>query len=239
MRIPTRLAACLALLSSACASNEVEPANIRVEVQMVAVPQAKALELLPNLRDAGSIDGAFSEIQKMIASGDARLLAWPEVVGKSGQRMVTESIDEVRYATDLAAQPAPAAKNEAPPQPKAEGAPVDEGSAVPSAFETRNTGATLEVEATATPDGRAIELNLVPQFVGLAGFKAIAGKDARSSNSKIDQPQFYTAKTTTSLTVRSGQRLLLASFNLAQPTEHIGFFILKAEVLPPRAAGSK
>ena len=40
----------------------------------------------------------------------------------------------------------------------------------PTAFETRNTGVTLEVEPVVGPDGVTIDLNLVPQVVEFEGF---------------------------------------------------------------------
>ena len=120
---------------------------VRVEVQMVSMPLEKGLPLIPNLRDAGSIEGAFSQIQKMIAAGEATLNGLPEVVTKSGQRAVTEDIQEVRYATEYgphppATPPTSGAEKPAPAPPE----PIHSGAPVPTAFETRNTGATLEVE---------------------------------------------------------------------------------------------
>lgn len=40
----------------------------------------------------------------------------------------------------------------------------------PTAFETRNTGVTLEAEPTVGPDGNTIELNLSPEVVEFDGF---------------------------------------------------------------------
>ena len=226
-----RLIACLLLSAGTQAANEAPAMNVRVEVQMVSVPLAKALELLPNLRDAGSIDGAFSQIQKMIVQGEASLIAWPEVTTKRGQRAVTEDIVEVRYPTGLdpANKPAPEAPQSSEPQ---NGKPVDQGLTAPSAFETRNLGATLEVEPVLSPDAQSIDVNLVPQHVGLLGFRnPFGGKDAHGNDPGSAQPQFYTAKTTTNLTVQNGQRVLLASFRLREPADHLLFFILKAESL--------
>ena len=104
-----------------------------------------------------------SQIQKMIAAGEATLVGWPEVVTKSGQRAVTEDIQEVRYPTEFdGPQPAKIpgsetqAQKPAPPQSARGGAPV------PTAFETRNIGATLEVEPVVGPDGKTIDVNIVP-----------------------------------------------------------------------------
>jgi hypothetical protein len=219
------------------AQSHSEPANVRIEVQMVSMALDKGLPLLPNLRDAGSVEGAFSQIQKMIAAGEATLIAWPEVVTKSGQRAVAEDIQEVRYASQFdPRQPAAAAATDAE-KPAPGTAPLARGGApVPTTFETRNIGATLEVEPVLAPDGKTIDLNLVPQHVRLLEFAPVAsGRDANGHDWKIEQPRFYTAKTTTSVSLLAGQRMLLAEFRGPEGSEQIEFFILKAELVPTGA----
>lgn len=233
MKFPLLILAVLGIAAlPVFAQNFPESANVRIEVQMVSMALDKGLPLLPNLRDAGSIESAFSQIQKMIAAGEATLIAWPEVVTKSGQRAVTEDIQEVRYPSQFGpAQPAAAADGEAEKQPARGGAPV------PTAFETRNIGATLEVEAILTPDGKMLDINIVPQHVRLLEFAPVAsGRDANGHDWKIEQPRFYTAKTTTSVGLLFGQRMLLAEFRGPEGSEQIEFFILKADVAP---AGAK
>ena len=84
---------------------------------------------------------------------------------KAAQRAVCEAITEVRYATEYAA-PTVAVTANSPANTKLKPT-VDitalEG--IPSAFETRNAGVTLEVEPVLGPDGKTIDLNIVPQDV--------------------------------------------------------------------------
>src|SRR5438105_3519553 len=95
------------------------------------------------------------------------LLSAPRVTTKSGQRAVIEIVREFRYATQFS-----------PPQvPTFSGggsgttvAPAVVTPTTPTAFETRNTGVTLEVEPVVGPDGVTIDLNLVPQVVEFEGF---------------------------------------------------------------------
>ena len=234
MKIPLSFLTVLATTTFAICAEAQGPVapNVRIEVQMVSMPLEKGLPLLPNLLDAGSIDGAFSQIQKMIAAGEATLIGWPQVVTKSGQRAVTEDIQEIRYATEFDSHRPAAAPAGTTEKPSAEAsAPARGGAPVPTAFETRNIGATLEVEPVLAPDGKAIDLNLVPQHVRLLDFMAVAsGRDANGHDWKIEQPRFFTAKTTTSLTVPPGQRVLLAEFRGPAGSDQIEFFILKVEV---------
>ena len=96
------------------------------------------------------------------------LLSAPRVTTKSGQRAVIEIVREFRYPTQFTA----------PQVPSITGGGSGTGTVsisvvtptTPNAFETRNTGVTLEVEPVVGPDGVTIDLNLVPQVVEFEGF---------------------------------------------------------------------
>ncbi|PYL48977.1 MAG: type II and III secretion system protein, partial [Verrucomicrobia bacterium] len=99
----------------------------------------------------------------------------------------------------------------------------------PTAFETRNTGVTLEVEPVVGPDGTTIDLNLVPQVVEFEGFINYGSPIFASSSSffntltggivtsppslltanVINQPIFSTRKVTTSVSVYDGSTVVL------------------------------
>src|SRR5437762_334415 len=150
------------------------------------------------------------------------LLSAPRVTTKSGQRAVIEIVREFRYATQYT-----------PPQvPSITGGGSGTGTAsisvvtptTPTAFETRNTGVTLEVEPVVGPDGVTIDLNLVPQVVEFEGFvnygSPIFGINpsilTNALNSQvlltqnvINQPIFSTRKVTTSVSVYDGSTVVL------------------------------
>jgi len=154
------------------------------------------------------------------------LLSSPRVTTKSGQRAVVEVIEEFRYPTEFQ-----------PPQiPQTVGATsaglIVGGSSsgsfpvtptTPTAFETRNTGVTLEVEPAIGPDNFTIDLNLVPQVVEFEGFINY-GSPIQTTNTNpltgvstttvitpnvINQPIFSTRKVTTSVSVFDGSTVLL------------------------------
>src|SRR5438094_5424258 len=150
------------------------------------------------------------------------LLSAPRVTTKSGQRAVIEIVREFRYATQFT-----------PPQvPNITGGGGGTGTVsisvvtptTPTAFETRNTGVTLEVEPVVGPDGVTIDLNLVPQVVEFEGFvnygSPIFGINhsilTNALNSQvlltqnvINQPIFSTRKVTTSVSVYDGSTVVL------------------------------
>ena len=92
----------------------------------------------------------------------------------------------------------------------------------PTAFETRNTGVTLEVEPLVGPDGVTIDLNLVPQVVEFEGFINYGSPIKTASTNMlgivtpfvltdnvINQPIFNSRKVTTSVSVWDGQTVVL------------------------------
>src|SRR5437016_12131599 len=150
------------------------------------------------------------------------LLSAPRVTTKSGQRAVIEIVREFRYPTQFT-----------PPQvPSITGGGSGTGTVsisgvtptTPTAFETRNTGVTLEVEPVVGPDAVTIDLNLVPQVVEFEGFvnygSPIFGINpsilTNAINSQvlltpnvINQQIFSTRKVTTSVSVYDGSTVVL------------------------------
>ncbi|HXY60677.1 MAG TPA: type II and III secretion system protein, partial [Chthoniobacterales bacterium] len=156
------------------------------------------------------------------------LLSAPRVTTKSGQRAVIEIVREFRYPTQFQ-----------PPQiPQTFGGSFNPSTistgqssnsnafpvtpTTPTAFETRNTGVTLEVEPVVGPDGITIDLNLVPQVVEFEGFINYGSPIQTFSTNLlgvstpqvitqnvINQPIFNTRKVTTSVSVWDGQTVVL------------------------------
>ena len=103
--------------------------------------------------------------------------------------------------------------------------------AVPTAFETRNVGITLEVEPVVGADGKTIDLNLVPQHNRLKAMRKVSiERESTGEKLTVEQPEFESYRVTTSLSMKSGERKLLGVFKISEPPDHIELFILKAEV---------
>ena len=162
------------------------------------------------------------------------LLSAPRVTTKSGQRAVIEIVREFRYPTQF--QPPQIPQTVGSTANAAAGAvAIPITPTTPTAFETRNTGVTLEVEPVVGPDGVTIDLNLVPQVVEFEGFinygspiLAPPGQPSIFVNpitlveeliqpnpdrvltpNIINQPVFSTRKVTTSVSVWDGQTVVL------------------------------
>jgi general secretion pathway protein D len=163
------------------------------------------------------------------------LLSAPRVTTKSGVRAVIEIIREFRYPTEFDPPQIPQTfgGNNGPGGGGGGGVSVFPVTpTTPTAFETRNTGVTLEVEPTVGPDGYTIDLTLVPQVVEFEGFinygspirtvnpgalglipgvAAIVGAPSSVvlTENVINQPIFSTRKVTTSVSIWDGQTVVI------------------------------
>ena len=158
------------------------------------------------------------------------LLSAPRVTTKSGQRAVIEIVREFRYPTQFQPPQIPQSfrGGDSFSQNPLTGASSSSTGAfpvtptTPTAFETRNTGVTLEVEPVVGPDGVTIDLNLVPQVVEFEGFINYGSPIQTVSTNLlgvsqtniltpnvINQPIFSARKVTTSVSVWDGQTVVL------------------------------
>ncbi len=177
-----------------------------------------------------SLTGLFSEGQvQMIMRGLAQkkgtdLMTAPSVTAKSGQKATIEIIREFIYPTEY----------EPPELPNSTGVTGGGGigigglvgggggsfpvtPATPTAFDTRNTGVTLEVEPTIGDNDFVIDLRFVPEIVEFEGFINYGspiqspGTDALGNpvvsvitENRIEMPVFSSRRVNTSLTIYDG-----------------------------------
>lgn len=208
--------------------------NIRLELQVVAIPEKIAIPLVMQMKDKEKIEAANAKIQQMVVKGTAKLIGWPILTTRSGQRSIYDAIKEIRYATEYHPPTVGVAPNTPTDEPVAVKPTVDVTTfdGVPAAFETRNVGVSFEVEAALSPDLKKIDLNIVPQTVRLEGYHKVTIEGAaRKGKVVVEQPQFDVHRTSTSLTMRNGERMLLGVYRTDDPPGHLELFILKAELL--------
>src|SRR4051812_46407314 len=137
--------------------------NIRVEVQVVAVAQEVATALMARLLDKSKVEEGCLEIQTLLHSGKARLMAWPIIIVQPGEKGLAESADEIRYLVEY---------NPNPPkvQEVVNGVLSD---VAPEKFHTENPGFKLEAAGTIQEDGKTIELEILPTWTALTGSRKI------------------------------------------------------------------
>jgi len=171
-----------------------------------------------------SLTGLFTDGQvQMIMRGLAQkkgsdVMTAPSVLARSGEKATIEVIREFIYPTEY--EPP-----ELPDRVGATGGLGDTGGsaifpvtpATPTAFETRNTGVTLEIEPTIGENNYTIDLRFAPELVEFEGFinygspiespgSDIMGNpiQVRITDNRIEMPVFSTRRVTTALTIYDG-----------------------------------
>ena len=204
--------------------------SLHAECQMLVLPQKLALPLIADLNDDAKIEAAWAAAQQMIARGDATLVANLDLKGEAGKPLLSASVEEVRYPTEFD-----------PPQlpqdvPKEKIAEVLKSWPVvgitPTAFETRNVGTTLELNATVSDDGEWISADVTPQHVRLLRMdKFDAGTMPSGEHLTVEQPQFLALKNTLKMHLRSGQRMLVGVHKLPGDENKMALFLLRVTAL--------
>ncbi len=175
-----------------------------------------------------SLTGLFTDGQvQMIMRGLAQkkgadVMTAPSIVSRSGERATIEIIREFIYPTEY--EP-PELPNQVGIGGGLDGGQGGAGGgsifpvtpATPTAFETRNTGVTLEVEPILGEDGYTIDLTFKPEIVEFEGFINYGSPiqspatDALGNpitititENRIEMPVFSTRRVNTSLTIYDG-----------------------------------
>lgn len=104
------------------------------------------------------------------------LMTAPSVIARSGQRSKVEVIREFPYPTEFDPPQIPQTFGGSTSLNGGLGGSTQQGGSfpvtptTPQSFEFKNTGVTMEVEATVADDGYTIDLNLAPEVIEFEGF---------------------------------------------------------------------
>ena len=175
-----------------------------------------------------SLTGLFTDGQvQMILRGlsqkrGADVMTAPSIVSRSGERATIEIIREFIYPTEYEPPELPNSVGTGGALNGVNGG-ISGGSifpvtpATPTAFETRNTGVTLEVEPILGEDGYTIDLSFKPEIVEFEGFinygspiqspatDALGNSiSVTITDNRIEMPVFSTRRVNTSLTIYDG-----------------------------------
>ena len=167
--------------------------NLLLVLEVYALDKNDALAVLESERGSGA---RYRRVVELAANGKARLDTLTALPTKSGQKAVTESVDEVIYPTEYNA------------------ASSKGGLATPITFYTRYVGDMVEIEPVLGPDGHTCEISMVPQHVSLVGFRDFGGMP---DDPRVSQPFFNTQKLTMTTSLQCNEPHYLGS--LTPPRE--------------------
>ena len=180
------------------------PKQVQVQVEFVEMSHEALTKLLFLAKPASSDATKLREqAQDMVGKNEAKVLETQIIVSRSGQKSTSESIHEFIYPTEYE-QPVPCQngdnKEEVPPRVIPP---------IPTAFETRNLGSTLEIEPTVGDNDPIIDLRFIPEMVWHTGNSVwTEGKDEFGNPFKVQMPSMYTLRLSTSLMCVSGKYTL-------------------------------
>ena len=242
------LVSCMASCFGAFIACGAEPEDwplVRIEARFFHATRTQARKAFGSLIDKdGAVSGSAPEesgkaLQTLVRL-KADLFSSPNLVARSGQSALVEAVREMRYPTQFD-----------PTKEKSEGL-------VPTVFEMRNVGVTLEVKAIV--EGDQINLSVSPKVVSFLGFinysshpagkaakgphSAIQALEQRTSYGEIFQPVLETLQMTTDRRVKSGETIILGRLGLGvaagqfAPDSPWTFVFITARILPARNAES-
>jgi len=182
--------------------------QIMVVVEFIETDHDRLSDWMLNNQLLQGGHGLRQDVQAWVERGDASIVEISVVNGRSGQRCKTESILETRYPTEPGTPDLP---NEVELEGTASA--VTPAGAVPSAWETRNCGFTLEVDPIVSPDNHTISLNFAPESVRLRGYTHWPPEPAQPAevDFTVSQPRFQATRITNQLVASDGHYALLGS----------------------------
>lgn len=230
-----RLLIALTLISCGVAAGSQEPPkSIRVCVQFIEVQHSSLTEIL-----AGHEKSGQALHQKAVAlskHGQAKILETCMVICRSGQKASLESIREEIYPTEYPTSRMTWSVGPTPEQLAAV-APVNPVFRAPTAFETRNTGVTLDIAATSGSDD-AVELELSPEIVTPLRLETWMEHVDPWGDGSIRMPIYESWRVKSSIRVESGKFELVSALTpkANAPVPAVSRKILvfvRADILPP------
>lgn len=193
------------------------PKIIEVQTEWIELPQEQLTKLIFQRAAATSDATALrKEVQALADAGSAKILEIQMITTRSGEKSTVESFFELIYPTESDSWGIPESVT-VPDKPggmspenlKALAALV--APTAPTSFETRNVGATLEVEATTGETHKYIDLRFNPELLWHTGNTVWQErKDVLGNVIKIEEPEFYVMRATTALTLKNNAYTLAA-----------------------------
>ncbi len=189
------------------------PQMVQVQVEFVELPHETLTKLLflrsPKKADATELR---KQVQELVTKNEAKVLETQILVSRSGGKATGESIHEFIYPSEYEAFCAVLNGTETDKFPNAIKPP--DNPAIPTSFETRNVGSTLEIEPTIGEDNRMMDLRFVPEFLWHTGNTVwYEGKDSSGNPFKVQEPDFYCVRMNTSITCIDGQNTFVGALS--------------------------
>ncbi|MGJ8725818.1 MAG: hypothetical protein ACSHYB_14765 [Roseibacillus sp.] len=212
------------------------PKQIRVMVEFIEVPLPELTKLLADPRKSAN-DGDLREaVGKLITAGTAKHYDTQLVIARSGETATAEAILEYIYPTEYDPFGATSGKTSSESSEKNSPTPSVIVPPTPTAFETRNTGGTLEVQPTIGANNHIIDLRFAPEIVEHVKNELWGEWKGPDGEVPIQMPSFFSSRSNSGLTMIDGQYSLAATASMLgedQKPDHQRklLFFVRADIL--------
>ena len=207
--------------------------TIDMEYSFYSLDREAARDLLASFP---KLETSWERLQGLLRENKARFEDFVAVKTKSGQRCVAEGINEMRYGTEYAlpgvrrthetrtrtvetkesgnnGQPQPQKPPAIPPETTTVDSETPTSDPTPgafTAFETRNTGVTVEVEPAIAPDSATVDINMA-----VTNDRDMGSLEATGASAHVPaQPVFERRRITTSITTILGSHALVGTLSM-------------------------
>ncbi|MFA5190073.1 MAG: hypothetical protein WC740_05060 [Verrucomicrobiia bacterium] len=169
--------------------------NVEINVSFVTFDLKEVEEMA---RKSPSAAPTQEQILKAWSAGKGQLLATSKVITIPDQQSKTEGVVERIYPTEY----------EPPRVPNDKSVPTTKDDWVaqptPGGFQTRNIGLSVNATPRISDDGKTVDITIIPEFSEFIGWNNVeAGETEGKKTSRmwVQQPDFYSRRTTTSIIV--------------------------------------
>ena len=204
-----------------------------VEAWYIVVPEAKALALQEKLLDIGSEEKVCDELIATALKGEAQIVSHLRWTAENGETARISEVMEKRYPTEFETPQLPSTAEEAK-------AFKDEWMVItPTTFEIRLCGPRIELTSTSSADGTVTvkgESNHV-RFLGMDKFECFKTKAGFVGT--IEQPKFHVIQNQMSAVARLGERILVGTNRVPEPTGHWEFCVIRVSGVKAREGEKK
>lgn len=185
---------------------------VRVQVEFIETSHEELTRLLAAPRTTVDDSDLRKVVGELVAKGDATVVETLLCTAENGTKLTTESVKEYIYPTEWDPAEVPAEVRTSPSGEKVLADARDSSvGPTPTAWETRNVGSNMFVEANVL--GRVVSVSLTPEIVYHLGNDTwMEWKDTHGTTA-VAMPGFYTIKFNTRAHLLAGKPLLVAALS--------------------------
>lgn len=223
--------------------------NIKAELLITRMPESRAMKFRRELVRPEFAKAAQDELLRLIETKEADLVDWPIIQTSSGARASTSNARRHSYPIEFTRPnvistpyPSGAETVELPTAPSIKKPLTNADDAtkrvasmlagVPSSFEARDAGVSMEMEATVSDDGKRIQVNASPKHVVLKGYRSVK-IESEGHTVVVEQPEFEIFERTGQMQVISGESILWSFQKLKEPANTVELSVLTVTAIDP------